>query len=161
MKRRSTDPRFTVETPRSSGPAILLLALVIAAIAWSIRESMVDDLSPPYTSSGEPVTGAEPTGEFAVPVPARGNLAGLFSSDDYPVDALNREEQGTVHAELVVSERGKVIACKVLSSSGSASLDLTTCNILTKRARFTPAMSSDGRTVAGTFTQRITWRLES
>jgi hypothetical protein len=95
MKRRSTDPRFTVETPRSRGPAIVVLALLVAAVAWSIHESMVDDLAPPYSSTEDPVDAEEPSGaggQATAPTPARGSLTGLISSDDYPVDALKRGE---------------------------------------------------------------------
>jgi protein TonB len=163
MKRRSTDPRFTVETPRSRGPAVVVLALLVAAMAWSIHESMVGDLAPPYTSTEDPVDAEEPGGaggQATEPAPYRGNLTGVISSDDYPADALDRGEQGTVEADLVVSEQGRVLACKILSSSGSESLDRATCNILTKRTRFTPAIDPQGRKVTGTFTQRITWRIE-
>jgi protein TonB len=94
------------------------------------------------------------------PVSVSGNLQGLIRSSDYPQSALDNEEQGTVAVQLSVGTNGRVTGCSVTKSSGSRTLDSTTCRILTSRAKFTPARDSSGNLTTGSFPQRITWRLE-
>lgn len=90
---------------------------------------------------------------------SRANLASYLSHDDYPADAIRNEEQGTVGFELDVSPEGRVTACRVTSSSGSKSLDATTCRIMTERPRFVPARDSKGRAVADVASASIRWVL--
>jgi hypothetical protein len=52
-----------------------------------------------------------------------------------------------------------VTACTVTESSGSASLDSTTCRLLQERALFTPARDSRGEPVSDTVVSRVSWRL--
>ena len=89
-----------------------------------------------------------------------GNLQGLIRSSDYPQSALDNEEQGTVSVVLQIGTTGRVTGCSVSGSSGSRTLDNTTCRILTSRAKFSPAKDSSGNATSGTFRQRITWRLQ-
>jgi periplasmic protein TonB len=127
-------------------------------VLWTLR----DAIAPPFASRGAEDRRANlpsadgPTDARAV----RGNLAALFSADDYPTEALRREEQGTVTADLRVDESGRVSRCTVSGSSGSTSLDATTCDILRHRARFAPATNGSGQAIPGSYSQRITWRLE-
>lgn len=90
---------------------------------------------------------------------AKGSLVGLFSSEDYPNSALSANQQGTTAVRLTIGTDGRVAGCDITSSSGSSSLDSATCNILRRRARFSPAMDSDGRPTTDTYSQRITWRV--
>ena len=90
---------------------------------------------------------------------SRGDVVGLISSDDYPQDALDRNEQGTTSFRLDIDLRGRVTACTIVTSSGSASLDKATCRIMKARARFTPAVDQSGHAVASTFSRSITWRI--
>lgn len=62
--------------------------------------------------------------------------------DDYPADALDRE--GTTVVELDVSDLGAITRCAVVKSSGSHSLDLTTCRIFVSRGRYFPAGDGAG-----------------
>ena len=109
--------------------------------------------APPAPPPPPPVRRSEPKS-------AVGNLQGLIRTPDYPQSAIEREEQGTVRVSLQISPSGRVSSCNVTSSSGSRTLDSTTCRILQSRAKFTPAMDSNGNPTTGTPTQRITWRLE-
>ncbi|MDP9162983.1 MAG: energy transducer TonB [Pseudomonadota bacterium] len=90
---------------------------------------------------------------------ARGSLVGLFSNDDYPSSALSANEHGTTAVRLTIGTDGRVSACDVTSSSGSSALDSATCNILRRRARFTPAMDTNGQPTTDTYSQRITWQI--
>lgn len=90
---------------------------------------------------------------------ARGSLPGLFSTDDYPQDAIRNEQQGTTRVSLTIGTDGRVTACNVTSSSGSSSLDNATCRIIRSRARYTPAKDQNGNNIAGTDAASIRWVL--
>jgi len=97
----------------------------------------------------EPPTGAR----------ARANLASYIQDSDYPALARRRGEQGRVGFELDVAPNGRVVNCRVTQSSGSRQLDVTTCQILIVRARFTPARNADGTAAPDTVTGHIRWAL--
>ncbi|MEO5640637.1 MAG: energy transducer TonB [Sphingomicrobium sp.] len=90
---------------------------------------------------------------------AHGDLVGLFSSDDYPNEALQKRETGTVKVRLTIGVDGRISACEVTLSSLSPSLDAATCRVITDRARFEPARDRAGRPVPDSYVQRITWKL--
>jgi protein TonB len=95
------------------------------------------------------------------PKSAVGSLQGLINGErDYPPSAVEAEAQGTVTVSLQIGATGRVSGCSVSNSSGSRILDSTTCRLLTQRARFTPAQDSNGNPTTGSFSQRITWRLQ-
>jgi protein TonB len=92
---------------------------------------------------------------------ARGDLRSLFSADDYPASAQSSGAEGTVRASLTIGPDGRVTGCNIIQSSGNGSLDSTTCNILRRRAKFTPARDSNGNATSDTVTTpSIIWRLE-
>ncbi len=94
----------------------------------------------------------------AEPVPIDG-LPGLVTADDYPREALVKNEEGSVSYQLAIDAEGKVAGCTITGSSGSVALDSVTCRIMQQRARFHPARDAAGLPVAGEVTQRIHWRL--
>lgn len=112
--------------------------------------SIVIAASPPPLA---PLEGPAPT------VRANANLVALFSTDDYPMSALRNEEVGTVAFVARVNRDGRVTQCEITTSSGSTSLDVTTCTIMQRRARFTPARDAAGRVVEDSVTGRINWVL--
>jgi protein TonB len=150
-------PRSPVQLDRPSKLPLLVLAGLAVFLVWKLRDTWVDALAPPAAESeASRVAPGDTSGGV---LPARGNLAGLISGDDYPTDALRNEEQGKVTAKLSIDRRGHVSKCEIISSSGSASLDRATCSILARRARFTPARDVNGKPVPDTFTQSIVWQL--
>jgi protein TonB len=92
---------------------------------------------------------------------ARGSLPGLFSTDDYPQDAIRNEQQGTTAVALTIGTDGRVSGCSVTSSSGSPSLDNATCRIIRARARYTPAKDQNGQPITDRDSARIRWVLPS
>ena len=140
--------------PVVTPPAIVQIAPPTQAVIRSVPTP------PPYNA---PIT------KVATPPPpppvkqsaarAKGSLVGLFSDDDYPNSALQSEQQGTTAVQLIIGTDGKVSACNITSSSGSSALDSATCNVLRRRARFTPAIDSNGQPTGDTYSQRITWRI--
>lgn len=102
----------------------------------------------------------------APPVPTRIRPAqwrvppsSLITSNDYPAASIRAEEEGRTEVRLFVSTAGRVQRCAVLVSSGFERLDVTTCRLLTERARFTPARNERGRRAVGTVTAGVSWRL--
>jgi protein TonB len=89
---------------------------------------------------------------------ARGDLRSLFSTDDYPASALAAGIGGTAQASLTISPDGRVVGCNLIRSTGNGALDSATCNILRRRAKFTPARDSNGNATTDTVTTpSITW----
>ena len=92
---------------------------------------------------------------------AKGDLRSLFSADDYPASAQAAGAEGTVRAELTIGADGRVVSCDITQSSGNSSLDQATCNILRRRAKFTPARDSNGNPTTDTVsTPPIRWQLQ-
>jgi periplasmic protein TonB len=98
----------------------------------------------------------------ALPAPSpatpkgRGNV---ISEDDYPDASRRAEEQGVTRVSYTIDTTGKVSACTVTQSSGSARLDEATCKIIMRRFRFNPA-TRDGQPVESTKTQPVRWQLK-
>jgi len=92
---------------------------------------------------------------------AKGDLRTLFTADDYPASAQAAGAEGTSQAQITIGPTGAVVGCNIIRSSGNSSLDGATCNILRRRAKFTPARDSDGNATSDTITTPpIVWRLE-
>lgn len=146
---RHTDPRSPVQSVRDRSLLPFLLLAVAAAGHWSWqhRDEIVDwyDHDSPDAANG--------------PRKAHAELFRLFSTDDYPMEAIRNEEQGTVAFRLTINRRGNVTDCVVTSSSGSEALDDATCDILESRARYEPARNSEGKRIPGEDTGRIRWEL--
>lgn len=129
-------------------PAVLPLDVTPAPAASSPASAY-----PPLSSPSPPAIATVP------PRSATGNLQKLFRSDDYPLAALARKEQGSVTVRLTVGVMGRVGACDIASSSGSRTLDNASCQILQSRALFTPARDSSGNPTPDTVHQEIRWSL--
>src|ERR1051325_7755637 len=80
---------------------------------------------------------------FSAPPPQ--HLRPLISIDDYPSAALQRGEQGAAYFQVVITPEGGVDSCTILLSTGYKDVDDRTCEIITKRARFSPAKDQDDR----------------
>lgn len=97
----------------------------------------------------------------AVRAVSKGSLPQLFTTGDYPAAALRNGEEGTAAFAIAIDPAGRVTACSITQSSGSASLDATTCSILQRRARYTPARDSGGAAVEDRSHGRVRWTLPS
>lgn len=110
---------------------------------------------------GLAVIAAEPATAAALPPrnpEERFSLVSLFTTDDYPADALAANEQGTTAVDLEISARGKVTRCTV-TQSASPSLDARTCAIITTRAQYPLVRNKAGRAIATSDQARINWVL--
>ena len=89
------------------------------------------------------------------PPQEHGTAQSYISRDDYPPAANGTH--GTVRINLFVDKQGRAIGCHIMKSSGSAVLDFTACNLLKRRARYTPAIDRNGNPSVGTIEQQIAW----
>ena len=79
--------------------------------------------------------------------------------ENYPVEAREQGWEGGVALTVTVAPDGRASDCKVTQSSGYAVLDKAACTGMLRYSRFDPALDRDGRTIASTFSTRITYRL--
>jgi protein TonB len=118
-------------------------------------ERVIAEPSPPPPPPPSPA----PEPKKIQPARAKANLGSYVSDADYPDAAMRGEEQGTTRFRLTVGPDGRVQQCAVTGSSGSSSLDATTCRLMKSRARFTPARDSSGGTTGDTVNSSIRWVL--
>lgn len=88
-------------------------------------------------------------------------LLSLFSSDDYPTDAVRNDKSGMAAVVLLIDEQGKVRDCTLEATSGIAVIDAQTCVILKNRAKFSPAVDTNGKPTRGAYFQKIRWEMEN
>jgi protein TonB len=116
---------------------------------------------PPVVQAPPPPPPPPPPRKTQSAAPARGDVRSLFSADDYPASAQAAGAEGTAQASLTIGSDGRVVGCNLIRSTGNGALDSATCNILRRRAKFTPARDSNGNATTDTYTTPpITWRLE-
>jgi len=82
-----------------------------------------------------------------------------FEFRDYPMKAFEKSAEGVTRFELLISPEGKIVDCKILSSSGNAELDETTCYLTRKRAQFRPARGENGAPAWGVYRSQALWAL--
>ena len=56
-------------------------------------------------------------------------------------------------------ERGAVADCSITETSGYATIDAQSCAIIQERAKFEPAIDTQGKPTRSSYSQRITWKL--
>ena len=162
MPHPPTDPRSPVQPGGKFPIKPLLLALVAAASIWTWQQSRDEgDRPEPRRDRRDmvPTPPAPPAVGLPPATRAHGNLPSLFSTDDYPQQAIRNEEQGTVQFRITIAPHGRVSDCTVIASSGSAALDRASCSIVSRRARFEPARDASGQPVSDSMTSRVRWEL--
>jgi protein TonB len=79
--------------------------------------------------------------------------------ENYPARALREEIEGTVGVRVSVTPDGRATGCSVTASSGSDILDAAACAGMERYARFDPALDNDGNPTTGSYSTRITYKL--
>ncbi|HEX4846886.1 MAG TPA: energy transducer TonB [Novosphingobium sp.] len=135
-----------------------LMVTLLAGAANAQDGSRSAPLPPPTETPRyvQPPAPAPPLSQARGPVPAN-NPGEWIQTDDYPIRALREEREGTTAFRLTVGVDGLVTACTITGSSGSPDLDSAACLNATRRARFKPAVGSDGRPAIGTYATRVNW----
>lgn len=88
-----------------------------------------------------------------------GNPGSWVTTQDYPAEALRANAEGVTEFLLTIGPDGTVSNCEIKSSSGSPLLDATTCQLILRRARFSPARDPFGVAVKGTYFNRVRWTI--
>ncbi len=102
--------------------------------------------------------GAQPVFDPIAAKPAN-NPSRWVTDDDYRSAWVRREYSGTASFSLEINTAGQVTNCSITRSTGHAALDTATCELITDRARFDPAMDGNGAPTTGTFKSSINWQL--
>lgn len=79
--------------------------------------------------------------------------------ENYPSRAQREGTEGTVGVRVTVTPDGRATNCSVTSSSGSGVLDEAACSGMERYARFNPALDAAGNEISGSYSTRITYRL--
>lgn len=114
---------------------------------------------PPAPPPPAPVIHQEIKQTEAKPAQIRGDPSFGITSDDYPSAAQRNNEEGVTAIAYDIGVDGRISNCRVTSSSGSATLDETTCTLSTRRARYKPAQDAAGNPIASKGTRRIRWQI--
>jgi len=98
-------------------------------------------------------------GLISAPQP-KGNPGRWITPDDYPSKALRDGLSGIVRFRVDVDETGAVDGCVIQQALTDPVFHKVTCKLIQKRARFAPAIGSDGmptRSFWGTSVEFATW----
>jgi TonB family protein len=116
-------------------------------IVFAVAALLADPVTPP------------PVAPPAAAAQAPALLGRWVTSEDYPAAALRAGEQGRVGFRVTVGPDGRPADCAITQSSRSAILDSTTCRLIVRRGRFSPARDSAGRPAAGTWEGSYRWEI--
>lgn len=80
-----------------------------------------------------------------------------FRSADFPMHAAMQGHNGSVQARLDVDAAGKLSGCHVLRRTNPDEFAEVTCEVLTKRAKFSPALDAAGKPVKSFYMFKLRW----
>jgi hypothetical protein len=104
--------------------------------------------------------GEAPAGtDLSAPGAPASNPGTWMTNGDYPVDAMLERREGTTGFRVTYGASGAPEKCEIVSGSGHADLDATTCRLVMERAWFRPGKDRAGKLVGGTYTNRIRWTI--
>lgn len=154
-----TRPDETIADQRLTAPPVV--------IQPPVGGPLVDPVGPadpgPITPGGGTIGGGgeanPPVGPRFTPRSARprNDPASWVGPADMPYRDITEGHQGAVRVQLDIGSDGRVGACRVVSSSGFASLDAAACTAVSRRARFEPARDGDGQKTIGTYATTVRW----
>lgn len=111
------------------------------------------------TGTGSGGSGDGDGGGWTDETPPR-RLRGRLKDSDYPREAADLGQSGTVSVRYFVEVDGRVTGCRVTRSSGSAALDGTTCRLIERRFRYDPSRDAAGRPVRSVVVVDHEWVME-
>jgi protein TonB len=88
------------------------------------------------------------------------HVSGTITNKDYPKQAREAGQGGTVIVTLAIDAAGAVTGCTVARPSGVPTLDETTCRLARARFRYTPARNAAGRAVPDLAGWKQVWWIE-
>jgi protein TonB len=115
--------------------------------------------APPPAPIATPAPTPTPTSTgFSARGPRALNAREWITGNDFPIEAVRRGYSGVVSIKLTVGVNGLVDDCEVTKST-EPYYDKLTCDLLSERARFIPALDANGDPVTGFYSQDISWLL--
>ena len=159
---RRARPSEVVAPPPSVAVPPPIVAAPIAATGAAVSAGAAPVAGPGTGAGGQGVglgSGGQGSGTGGGGGGARW-VKGRIKDSDYPRAAAKAEIGGAVIVNFDVGTNGRVSNCRVVSSSGNADLDGTTCRLIEKRFRYKPATDAQGRAVASVAAWRQEWWLE-
>ena len=138
-------------------PVVAPPAIVQTVTAAPVIQTAPVAPPPVFVTQAPPPPPPPPPPRAVQKAQPKGAPGSWVTSDDYPARALREERQGSTGFRLDIGPDGRVTNCTVTSSSGSPDLDAEACRLLPRRARFKPAVGSDGQPMADTFSSRVKW----
>lgn len=143
--------KFTVNRQRRGAQVVTRLATMILALTG--LDAFGQTAVPP------PPAPPPPRGYPVHPVRAIGHPGDWASDNDYPTDALRKHETGRAGFMLTIDSTGKPSNCQITQSTNHADLDQITCELMMRRARFTPATDADFKPTSGTWRSWVNWAI--
>lgn len=130
--------KLTLKTGSMGAPLAAMRTCIASLVkAWGLDPAQQDALGKRTTSIGKP---------------------GLWlTSSDYPAGALAKGASAIVRFRLMVGSDGIPTQCFVQQATMSPEFIKLTCDLLMKRARFSPALDRDGKPVASYYTNSVRW----
>ncbi len=114
--------------------------------------------APPQLQAAPPPAPPAPPPRFAAKAAVpKGAPSEWVTTDDYPPRALREERAGTTRFHMTVGTNGRPTDCQVTGSSGSPDLDEATCTYAQRRAKFSPAMDTNGQPTTGAYNGSVRW----
>lgn len=78
-------------------------------------------------------------------------------SADYPTSALRGGKSASIAFRLTIDATGKPSSCKIQKATDSPEFIKHTCDLLMRRARFSPALDSQGAPVPSYYVNSVNW----
>lgn len=94
-------------------------------------------------------------GDFTGYTPAR--IIRRIPNSEYRRISGGRIPQGSATIAYLVTPEGRLTNCKIVRSSGDASVDSILCDAATRHMRFSPARDRDGKAIGFTMNYTPTW----
>lgn len=89
------------------------------------------------------------------PTTPSNNPASWITTSDYPTQAMFQGTGGIVQFRLDVNSIGKVTGCYILSRTSPDLFADQTCRLIKQRARFQPALDSEGRAISSFYVNKV------
>lgn len=80
-----------------------------------------------------------------------------FRTNDFPMNAAMQGHNGLVQVRMDVDTEGKMVGCHVLRRTNPDEFADITCEVLSKRARFSPALDAGGKPVKSFYMFKLHW----
>lgn len=161
---RATD--VVVPRPIVLTPATTLITTAIIPSSGILATSGATDFTGPGTGaggigegngaggSGDGQGGGDDVDDGSTP-PI--HIKGRLKDSDYPQIEGETGISGTVSVRYLVEADGKVSECEITRSSGSRTLDDTTCRLIRERFVFRPSRDRNGHAIPALIVENHTW----